>query len=331
VLRLDLRGRREHAFILSLTPTDLIYGYDSIFVGWGKLLLVDTTTRQARVLAESGQLAAVFPDSSLLIRDGWVDGAVQFLAPPYDKPPTTLAPSGPWTSDWVLSPDGKRVAWLEWTPPASGDWSQRLPHRCCSGDPPPQISAVVIWDHSMQQLMRFRTENIQWWPPVDLRWRSDSRAVRFVISYDEASGYRIAQFELGLDGQQTSLISGAGLAIQQVAIGPDGSRYGYIAGREAQNSAELFRLSPDGTFTVMRSIYAMPEYRTFRGNPFLAWTATDQRRIIERYDDGTVIVLDVVTGKELARFALLPEAEVSPDGRWIAYIDGPMVRIRALP
>jgi Tol biopolymer transport system component len=322
----------EQAFILSLIPTDLIYGYDSIFAGWGKLLLVDTATRQARVLAESGQLAAVFPDSSVLIRDGWVDGAVQLLAPPYDKPPTTLAPSGPWTSDWVLSPDDERVAWLEWTPPDTGDWSQRLPHHCCSGDPPPTIAAIVIWEEGRHQLVRLPIEGFVWWKPVDLRWRSDSRALHFSAHQEGATTDGITQIELGIDGQQSQLISGEyGYRIRLVAEGPDGSRYAYLSGHVGQNSVKLFRQAPDELVTVIRNIEAMPEYRTFRGNPFLAWTVTDRGRIIERYDDGTVIVLDVVTSKELAHLTLPPEAEVSPDGRWIASIDGPMVRIRALP
>jgi hypothetical protein len=331
--RIAVQWIGEHAFILSITPVDPPYEYDYILASWGKLLLVDTAIDQARVLAERGQVAAVFPDGSLLIRQGWVDGAIELLAPPYyGKPPTTLAPRGRWTSDWIVSPDRKRIAWLEWTPPATGDWSQYLPHRCCSGEPTPQIAALVSWDQTMQQLKRFAVEGIRWWPPADLRWRSDSHAIYFSTHTDQPQVDGIKQIELGMDGQQNLLISGEyGYTIQLVALGPDGSRYAYLSGHPGQNSVELFRRSPDGQIAVLRRIEAMPDQRTFRGNPFLAWSVTDRGQIIERYDDGTVVVLDLVTGKELAQFVEPPEAEVSPDGRWIAYIDGPKVHVRALP
>lgn len=113
---------------------------------WGKVLLANVAQRQVHLLAEPGQLAAVLPDGSLLLRRGWVNGELQHLAPAYDKA-VAVAPGGPWTWGWAVSPEGRRVAWLEMTPPP-GDWSERLPAGCCSGDSPPVVSAVAVWDRT---------------------------------------------------------------------------------------------------------------------------------------------------------------------------------------
>jgi hypothetical protein len=322
----------EYTFILSITPVDRTYEYDPLLIGWGKILLINTAMQQVSVLAEQGQLVAVFPDGSLLLRRGWVDGAMQLIIPPYTGKPFTIASGGPWTSDWTLSPDGRQIAWIEWTPPTEGDWSRRLPHRCCSGEPQPKGSALVIWDQATHQLKRFLVDGIVWSSPADLHWRSGGRAIRFSTHREGVGIDQIAQFELGLDGRQTELISGEyGYTIRLVAEGPDGACYAYLTGHPEQNTVEIFRRSLDGVVAVVRAIRAMPDQRTFRGNPFLAWSITEQGHIIERYDDGTVVVLDIVTGKELARLVVSPSAEVSPDGRWIAYIDGSMIRLCALP
>jgi hypothetical protein len=312
-----------HQVVLALTPLSL--HYDDVLVGWGKLLLVDVRAHQVRVLAEQGQLVAAFPNGSLLLRRGWIDGPVQLIAPPYDEPPATLANSGPWSTNWLLSPDLRRVAWLEWTPPVRGDWSRQLPGRCCSGDPPPSTSAIVFWDRATGRLQRFPVSGIAWHINLDLRWNLEGSGVRFV-GVPSAGPDTIAEFEIDLHGRQTLLISAAGeYWIRLVAEGSDRSRYVALASGVA--GEKLIRRYADGREEVVR--VKDPASRQFRGSSILAWDVDARGRLVERFDDGTIVVQDLSTGTT-ARAVFPPEAELSPDGRWVAYRIDMTVYLRPL-
>lgn len=111
----------DDAFLVSISPAE----YDLDRHPWGKLLLVDVKAHKVWPLAEAGELGAMLPDGSLLVRRGWMDGELVRFGLPYGSTPETLAPAGPWTAGFAAGPGAGQAAWLELDLPA-GDWSKQI-------------------------------------------------------------------------------------------------------------------------------------------------------------------------------------------------------------
>jgi hypothetical protein len=258
--------------VLTLAP----YAPERNLRDWGKVMLVDIAAQHVRVLAEQGHLAAVFPDGSLLTRHGWIDGKLQLFTPNTTQPPLSVAPKGFWTSSWVISPDGQNVAWLEWDSPA-GDWTERIPHDCCSGEPHPTIRGIAIWDRQAKHLRRFPADGIRWLGQF-LIWRQSSEALLFSrVTNDPVS---IDMVQMTLDGAQTSLASHPsydvlGGTYERV----DGSLY-YAIGQLGANTGQVIRRYPNGRLEVICD----------------GFCNIDDRGIIHNWEDGQVVLQDVTTG-----------------------------------
>jgi hypothetical protein len=275
---------------------------------WAKVMLVDVAAQRVRVLAERGHLAAVFPDGSLLVRQGWIDGELQLLTPDATQSPTSVAPKGFWTSNWVVSPDGRNVAWLEWDPPP-GDWSERMPHDCCSGDPHPTIRSIAVWDRQAQRLWRLPAGGIQW-PGRFLAWRRSSEALVFGrVSNDPVS---IDVVQMTLDGTQTSLASHPSYDLFGGTYErADGSLY-YSIGQLGANTGRLIRHYPNGRQEVICD----------------GFCGINERGIISNWEDGQVVLQDVTTGAIYRGEAAARLQGSSLDIPWTVEGDpGPILRI----
>jgi hypothetical protein len=295
-ISLDAVWLGADTFVLTITPQTYLAPK------WGQLLLVDVAAQQVRVLAEQGQVAAVLPDGALLVRRGWVDGPIHLFAPAYHEPPIDVAPGGPWTWGWAASPDGQRVAWLEWAPPP-GDWSQRLPHECCSAEPHPTVRALALWERASGQVLQFPVSGLRWLQDSQLRWRNDGSAVLFT-SPPPANPNHTALFQLTPDGRATELVSHSwqGNLVVQFE-GDDGSISYTISGRRSQNNSQCVRRYPDGRTDVL-----------CEGSP-LRCSVDEQGRLITRQGT-TVVIQDLNTGTR-RELAVPQDATLSPDARWI--------------
>ena len=284
----------DDRLLLTLTPQD-----GRNVQNWGKVLLADVATHQVRTLAERGQVAAVLKGGALLLRRGWVDGELQLLAPPYDRP-VSVAAGGPWTAGWAVSPDGGRVAWLEAEAPP-GDWSQRLPHACCSGDPAPKVRAMALWDRETNRVQRFPLAVPTPWYP-SLRWTEDGQAVLFMAAPADDPEHT-ALFRLAAGDGQVRILTRSEWSgpITVQARGADGSLYYTVNMGGGANGERLVRLYPDGRQEVLQE-----------GIPS-DWGVDRLGRWITYTEDATVAV-DLATGRDIRVEA--PRVLLSPDGRW---------------
>jgi hypothetical protein len=315
---------RPDSFVLALTPDPF---KSATIPDWGtKLLLIDTTRRHVRVLTSRGELTGVFPDGTVLWQEGWVDGSLRLLAPPYDGQPVEVVPGGTWTRDWTISPDGQRVAWLEIVPPP-GDWSRRLPSGCCGGpDPDPAVRAIGVWERDSGQVRHLPVTGVNWslskdnilhWP--GLHWRRDSSALLYA-GHSQRNPRGTALYQLALDGQAVALADYDWQGtLGVIGEGDDRSLYYYVSGRGYEGNAEIIRRSDDGTQQVLHK------------GGMMEWVgAQGKLEILER---DQLVLWDIATGEaHLAAFPLdeLDSGQlgfgkvdrlvpVSPNGRWAAY------------
>lgn len=262
--------------------------------GWGKQFFVDIARRQVLVLAEAGQVVASFPDGSLLTRQGWVDGELQILSSDRRSQPQVIAPGGPWTWGFAVSPGGDRLAWMELTPPP-GDWSQRLPQPCCSGDPRPRVDNVVIWSRATGLIERFPATGAQW--PQELRWRKNGSGILLAVS-----GEHTALLEISVSGKSTRLAEHAWPGeLKAVTEGPDGSVYYTVTGGKGANWLTFAQTSPGGAGRILEEGYPT------------SWQIDAYGRWIRQSGEG-ISVHNLVTGEVVD----LPGVGVpSPDSRAI--------------
>ena len=301
---------QEDVFLLTLVPV----GQQRNMGNWGKVLLVDLAAQGAHTLAERGQVAAVLPDGGLLLRRGWVDGALEFLAPPYTGEPVVVAPGGPWTAGWAVSEGGRRVAWLESaTPP--GDWSARLPHGCCSGDPAPQVRALAIWDRDAGSVRRFAlpATGIPW--RQGLLWTWDGQGVLFSGNPTDTE-WTVDLYKMSEHGEPVRLARYAkASAIELHGAGPEGSLY-YSVGNAGTTDFRLVRRYSDGREAVLRQ--GMVD----------GWGVESDGRWLVREEFATVLS-DPTTGRVVR--APLPGAIFSSDATWAiagSFPDGGRLTIR---
>jgi hypothetical protein len=210
--------------------------------------------------------------------------------------------------------------------PPPGDWSNTLPNGCCSGDPPPTVKGIVVWDSATGKVTRFAVSEFAWSSP-DVGWSEDDR---LVWSKDGSALFysthptqdRTTLHRLSLDGQVTPLVEiGVRVGLEVVAQGNDGSIYFIMVGMGCQNCAELTRRLPDGRLEVIRP-NSVP----------LDWHVDRQGRL-ETLKDGGIAITDLTTGRssqvnfpgvqisssEIAWPAINGLVPISPDGRWVAY------------
>jgi hypothetical protein len=291
-------------FILEMTRSDAAGNSR----GRGKVLLVDSIARSIRVLAERGDLVGVFPDGSLMIRRGWMDGELLLFTADAEQTPIQVTLGGPWTDSWTISPDGQKVAWLEWDPPA-GDWSDRLPHACCSGDPHPTIRDLAIYDRPSGATQRFPTTNIVW-AGTAIKWRRNSDALLFTrTTFDPTN---VTLYQLAADGKQTLLAQHESYELLGVGFeGADESLY-YTIGRLGENVGKVFRRYPDGRLEIICE----------------GFCNVDEQGLLYIWQDGQRSIRDAVTGAARADW-LGHDPLQSPDGQWaIEGIHSSAIRIK---
>jgi hypothetical protein len=283
---------------------------------WGKVMRVDISAKHVHVLAEHGYLAAVFPDGILLVRQGWMDGALQLFTPNTNLAPSQVTPGGHWTDSWTVSPDGRKVAWLEWNPPR-GDWSDRLPHDCCSGDPHPTIRDIVVWDRRDGRLQSFSATGVEWRHGI-LRWRRNSDALLFSSSDSDAN--HSALLQVTLTGEQTTLVQHPWYGWIEVYFEEaNGTLYYGISGRDSQNDGQLIRRYSNGKLEELVDM-------DFGDSHPVIWSA-DQQGHIRFLEKDRIVVKNMVTG-QIIEPSEERDPSRSPDGQWsIKGIPGPTIRI----
>jgi hypothetical protein len=298
------------------------------------LLLVDAASRKVEVLARGVQDFTADFAATVIYQTGGISGALMILPPPYTAKPIILAPGGPWIRDWVASPDGSRVAWVEATAPP-GDWSERLPSPCvpcdrygsASPDPEPQVQAIAIWDAATQQVYRHKPNGLVWSlgtafrsQPAPFRWRTDGSALLYAT---HASAPARSNLYSLTAGQQPVLLAEHPWdgTVNVLGDGAEGSIYYYVTGKNYFASGDIVRRHPDGRVEVLHEYLSPNMWHLAQGK----W--------LEVLGQGEVYVHDFATGQTLhARFradspslgeldwpgiaGLVP---VSSDGTWAAY------------
>jgi hypothetical protein len=238
--------------------------YASAIAPPDKLFVMNLNDHQKRMLSEQGVIATALPDGSLVIRTGWVDGPIQLLAPPYDAPPTTIAPAGPWTERWFLSPDGETLAWVEMDPPSDPKHSlpdDYLPE--LMGDSTtkiwPNVRSIVIWNSESGKVQRYPATDMAW-PYIDLFWTNDSQTIIYQSDVLKGQG-QIALTKMATDGSRSTLVTFPFYGRASVlAEGTDSSLYLQIGDwnwngdtrnydRDILN--QLVQLHPDGSLKVI--------------------------------------------------------------------------------
>lgn len=296
------------------------------------LLLVDTNSKQVRVLSrEAGNYKGQF-GGPITYQGSEISSALHMLPPPYTGKPITLTPGGPWIRDWVASPDGSRVAWVEATAPP-GDWSERLPGPCipCERygpiDPEPQVQAIAIWDAATQQVYRHKPESLVWtlgsaflMQHESLHWRTDGSALLYATH--SSAPARSALYSLSPSAQPDLLAEHPwDGTVNFLADGQDGSIYYYVTGQKYYKTGDIVRRHPDGKLELLYE-YLSPNM----------W-ALEPGKWLQVLGDGVVYVHDFDTGKiRQARFrqdapspgeldwaGLVGMVPLSPDGQWSAY------------
>jgi hypothetical protein len=282
-------------FVLSLLP---IFNNQTTEYA-SKLLLVNTSRREVRVLAARGTLAEPLSNGVLLWQSGGLDGGLQILTPPFTGQPATIVPGGSsWIRDWTATPDGQRVAWVE-AKALPGDWSHKLPYTCktCGQkDPEPEVEAIAIWDRATGQTKRYPVQNLIWslsdtnmMHRANLRWRNDGSALLYATHTADKGGAEnagsTALFELSPDGRSTLLSEHAWHGqLDTLWEGNDRSIYYYVQGEKSAGTGDIIRRHPDGKFEVLY---------TYRG--WQAWTI-DRDGYLEMLTGNSVTVTDLNTG-----------------------------------
>ncbi|HYO48973.1 MAG TPA: hypothetical protein VEW94_03895, partial [Chloroflexia bacterium] len=302
-------------------------------LNWGKVLLVDTTQQKVSVLVEHATVAGTFPDGAVLLRSGLIDGELQ-LFHPGDRSLTSVTLSGPWRTGWSFSPDGKKVAWLELTPPP-GDWSNRIPINCCT-EPTPTVKDIVVWDRAGGEIRHYNAPGFAWsgffpegWSQEPQTvWSTDSSALFYLTRPTQESA---GLYRLPLNGQPAPLVeTNTPGTIRFGAQGEDGSIYYMVStavtlspdeGPGCNNCVQLMRRYPDGKLEIVH------EY-----NALIDWTIDEQGRYV-RLKDGGIAFTDLRTGQshqvnfpgvqinvgDVGWDGLSRLVPISPDGRWAAY------------
>jgi hypothetical protein len=303
--------------------------------GWGRVFLADVKSKDVRVLMERGQVSAILPDGTLIMRSGWLHDETQVLRPPYLDAPEQIAPAGPWTWGWRVSPDGHKVAWLEMTPPP-GDWSALAPWDCCddSAHPAPIPNFIVVWNSVDNKVTRYPVTNYAWSEPhspyldedahfdwsytEQLDWSRDGASIFYATHPDSE---HTALHRLDLDGQLASLVVYEGrLSLKVVAEGNDKSIFYQVNKSGCQRCLRIERRYPNGTFQVVQE----------NSIPF-NWTVDERGRLID-LTGNKVSVYDLYSGKlRHAIFRDRPDTwgvageessiwdiSLSPDGRRVA-------------
>jgi len=215
-------------------------------LSFGTVVRIDTTSGDVELLTKSGSVFDVLPDGTLLVRHGWIDGEI--WQHPIDGGPALLSAAGPWVHGATgVSPDGRWVVWREFTAPSEGDWSERLPHECCSGEPHPRPLDLVFWDRVTGAVTHQAVPFI-WNVEVrnmPLTWSNDSQTLFFNEDVALSSGdSRIMQLKPGSD--PTPLLTHPGFHGGVDFEGPDGSLYYSINHGGGQFGFETYRLEPAG-------------------------------------------------------------------------------------
>jgi hypothetical protein len=294
--------------------------------GWDKSLLVNTAQHSVRVLANRGTVVATFPNGSVLVRSGRIDGEMQLFRPG-DSSPITVAPSGLWTVSWSISPDGKQVAWFEMTPPASNG-TQTPPVECCASQQPPALKDIAVFDSTTGNIRRFDVSGIAfispgflWTSGDNIKWGKDNSTLFYSAHAvkDQTTLYR-----LSLNGQATAIVDMDKLVgLDVVAEGNDGSIYYTIIGADCQTCVQLIGRHPDGTVEVVHP-----------NGEAISWQVDGQGRL-EEMKDGGILLTDLVTGQShqvnfpgetidtsklgMALLGVGSLVPISPDGNWAAY------------
>lgn len=344
-----LRGRwtGRDTFVATLQSFgsyDYVQGNADDFIttreGWGTVFLVDVKSKDVRILMERGQVSAILPDGTLIMRPGWLHDETQVLRPPYSNAPERIAPAGPWTWGWNVSPDGRKVAWLEMTPPP-GDWSALAPWDCCDGydraSPPPTPNFIVVWDSVKNELTRYPVTNYAWSGPhhntwndfseqswsyhEQLDWGRDSASVFYATFVDNKY---TALHRLNLDGELVTLAVYEGkLSMKVIAESSDGSIAYKVYKMGCLRCLQVERRYTNGTFQVIR-----------QNSELVDWIIDGQGRLIT-ITGYEVTVYDLHSGRlryavfqDRANAVHLPDRELnlwmvrlSPDGRWAVATD----------
>lgn len=311
----------NNTYLLTRTPSgdgeSTIRGWE----GWGKIFIGDVAKGTLRVLTERGDVIGVLPDGSLLLRRGWIDGAVHLLPPPYTEEGTEVLPSGTWRTAWALSPDGSRLAWFD-VQPSPGDWSRDLPTSGYSDDPQPTVTQIAFWERAGGKVQRFPVQDVQWSfasiSDMFVAWRKDSSALLYVSHPPEVVFTDLT--EITLDGKTTHLARNDGNFIYGIrAEAADGSLYVETTS-DRQHSERLIRTLPGGGSEVVCAYIDM-------------LCALDRSRLITIH--GKELEIKNLTTGSTKRVSFHGKEEVidavsntvshnvmlSPDGGWLAVRD----------
>lgn len=292
------------AFVVSVRPAQ---GYEPMWRPWGKLLLVNVSTRKMTVLAEQGELGAVLKDGSLLVRHGWMDGELRLHQPPFTGDSIVVSKGGPWSWTFSVSPDGKEVAWLE-LEALQGEFTRRIPYGCCSGDPRPRATAITIWSGPGAELKRHPLTEATW--RSLLTWRRDGSAILFGGAKERQS----TLYELNRQGQVTPLSRHDWFSYQLRVLGEseNGSLFYALDGHMGQNVVTVVKLHPDGRLETLRE--EVPS----------TWHIDTKGRLVTE-TEGVYTVEDVASGRT-ERLPAAPEM-VAPGGRWVIKSDRPALLV----
>lgn len=321
----------EDTFLLLLGPSP-VTGEPR---GKGALLLVNVSNHTVRLLTKEGSSYTAQYGLPVVYQTGDISSPLLMLPAPYTGTPITLTSGGPWIRDWTATPEGRRVAWVEATPPP-GDWSKRLPSPCipCEGpgpkDPEPDVQAIAIWDAATGKVYRYKPSGLVWslgsayfmqQEQGGLHWRVDGATLLYATHTSGTPG-RSNLYGITPGGQPEILAQHPwDGTIHFLGEGKEGSLYYWVTGRGYYASGDLVQRHPDGSVEVL--------HENLTSNMW--WV--EQGKWLEVLQEGAVTIHDFATGTaRYARFSdhapspgelgwsgvqdLVP---VSPDGMWAAY------------
>jgi hypothetical protein len=325
-------------FVVEMSPGFKQQDMGQIYYWGDTLLIVDLTSKSTHLLPR-GFLAGALYDGTILLSQDSADGEdLNAFQPPYTSAPTLISDPGVWISSIDVSPNGKRVLWLE-SQPKSEDLARQheICFEGCGFRATPKN--IVVWDRDSGQVKRTPLANYGWERDglgqngAYVSWSKDDTSILCQVLVDDKN---VGLFRLTPDGNADLLIkqvggpmmySGPGDYVTGISL-IDEANDGSIYYSPPDTSYSLMLRRPDGTTELLTRPESNEQNHPNPWN-FLTWTFDGRGHLLILDDDG-VTVTDTGSGekrrvafdtKDVLKdvFSPFETVRVSPNGEWVAY------------